>query len=93
MRWMKKEREQESVSLTLLIFLTIIITLKLLVSGMTISGYTFSEFTAMDWTTIFVPVAGLYFGRKLRSHKDLHHEEPSETCPSEGGKKESKGPR
>ena len=69
MGWLKREEEHESVSLTLLVFVVVIITAKLCLSGMTIEGYKFSEFTAMDWSTIFTPVAGLYFGQKIQHYK------------------------
>lgn len=84
MKWMKKEKEHESVSLTLLIVMTLVISIKLLLSDMTIEGYKFSPFTASDWATIFIPVAGLYFGRKMRTHK----KPPSEDCE---GTSQSKG--
>lgn len=67
--WLKREDEQESVSLTLLVFVVIIITAKLCVSGMAINGYKFSDFDAMDWSTIFTPVAGLYFGQKIQHYR------------------------
>lgn len=82
MKWLKKEKEHESVSLTLLITITFIITLKLLLSGMVIQGYVFSEFTSMDWSTIFVPVAGLYFGRKINTHKASRPSNRQETSSS-----------
>lgn len=66
MKWMKREQEHESVSLTILIVMTIVITAKLCIAGLTIGGHTFGPFDAMDWTTIFTPVAGLYFGQKIQ---------------------------
>jgi hypothetical protein len=68
-RWLQREEAHESVSLTILIVVTGIITLKLFISGMVIFGFKFSDFDAMDWTTIFTPVAGLYFGQKIQHRK------------------------
>jgi len=90
MRWMKKEKQHESVSLTLLIVLTLVITAKLCISGLTIYGHHFGEFTSGDWTTIFTPVAGLYFGRKFGKRDSVKKPESSDT--PDNPSNEVKGP-
>jgi len=63
---------KSSVTLTLLVIAFLVSVFKLLLSGMTVQGITFGEFSGTDFATVVGSIGALYGFRK---HTDVKQEE------------------
>lgn len=80
--WLKRPKDDVSVTLTLLTTGFIIATTKLLVSGVEIGNIRFGEFNGTEYSIALTALAGLYWARKRDSKKKENDENPPSSSSS-----------